>query len=274
MNANLPQAEPADVAGNRPVGAARGFTLIELLVVVAIIALLLAILLPALNGAREQADQLRCGTNLRSLGQAAMYYAQANRETLVRSESATMHYAASLLPGLGYDGRVADLWDSRDSGRLRRVCEDTEVFQCPRFPQRQALDYVVNAFLYPYPRQGGDEPGQGPGDGPEGTSQRRAYFSTLSEIDQLQPGRRIFLTEAHQDMPGGNNWGTLFDLFIPRHLPFAVEPRVANDQRHPVGLNALFFDSHVVTLRLQTIDVGWPNPVEDRLRWFTDVKGE
>jgi len=77
----------------------KGFTLVELLVVIGIIALLISILLPSLSRARETANRVKCGSNLRQIGQAMLLYANENNGSYPR----TYYTSGVATPGLKLD---------------------------------------------------------------------------------------------------------------------------------------------------------------------------
>lgn len=98
--------------------ALRGFTLIELLVVVAIIALLVSVLLPALGRSRQQARAVVCASNLRSLSLAAFMYAESHNGWL--PEFGYMHG--------GGEAHAAHSWILKIA---REYGDNRNVLRCP-----------------------------------------------------------------------------------------------------------------------------------------------
>jgi prepilin-type N-terminal cleavage/methylation domain-containing protein len=120
----------------------RGFTLVELLVVIAIIAVLMALLLPAVQGVRETARRTQCGNNLRQLGIAMAGYASQNGDLLppgntARKGSNDAYHGlfSHLLPHLEQIG----IWDELDPegtnpGGSKHRNTPVPTYLCPSWP--------------------------------------------------------------------------------------------------------------------------------------------
>ena len=95
---NRTRQRPCTPAGlrSRQAFASAGFTLLELLVVMAIIALLAALLLPALARARESGRRTACGQNLHQLSLALTLYAGDNQDVLPAPQQTSAHWPEQL----------------------------------------------------------------------------------------------------------------------------------------------------------------------------------
>jgi len=200
--------------GNDHMSGKRAFTLIELLVVIAIIALLLAILMPALQRVKKQAQGVTCRSNLKQIGLAFTLYTEDNEGKFPRNGGI---WIVKFLPYIGGQGDQDK--DYREMG----------VYNCPSYPNKeQTLDYVINSWK-------------------DGQTELIGY-SPVSDFQQ--PSTKVFLADNEDGSwrpiirkDGGLSGRGEFDVWHPRHLPRGTDQnrRVAQ-ARHRDGCNVAFMD--------------------------------
>ena len=128
----------------------RAFTLIELLVVIAIIALLVSILLPSLNRAKELAKRAACGSRLHSLGRGVHLYANSHAGMLPTFDDGTSA-AATWVGRLYNEDPPSNTVYGNTRGwfaMVRGDYTDLAVFRCPSDAEVTETDYPIESSAY------------------------------------------------------------------------------------------------------------------------------
>lgn len=214
----------------------RSFTLIELLIVIAIIAILAAMLLPALNKARERAKTTTCLNQLKQAGSACILYANDYQSVfLARGRNAS---GSGALPYSKYLIQLKYLPSHKVTVKGETV-SISEVLYCPTVSQRVTPSegggqllwrvYGIPQYNYNCPAEQGNFVKQ----------VNKWIFYVLPRAKK--PSGTILMTDSGGDTTKGEAAGL---QHADIHLRYSTPGGLCMYLRHNNQANAVFFDGH------------------------------
>ena len=221
-------------------GARRsGFTLIELLVVIAIIAILAAMLLPALTAAKGKAKSAGCISNLRQLALGWRMYADDNNGTLAVNVPQPPIKPAWVIGEFGTNAATTNLANIQN-GQIYSYVQNVKVYHCQADETQvrgvpSALSYSMNGWM------GSRTMSQSPY---ASTSSAFRTFVREAEISAINAASRLWVL-ADEDPSTLNDGWSLVTMDDSR--PFASFPGI----RHAHGGGMNFADGHTLIFKLR-----------------------